>query len=250
MGVLVMRLSKMFFRYALAVLTMGVFAAESQAEVSFRNSRGTLRVTGDNSAELVIISGMGSNQVAVETNDGEIYEFEDVEDIRIELKRGADELEIYDLEISGNLDINMGGDMGDSLQVADSMIGGNFVNKGASDSIITDSSIGKNLTIHAGLPYDFFENDCTMEVIGSVVGGKATLNGSNQSSDMVCVSTSFFANDLFIHLGNGSDSLSIFENVIGRNLTMDGGGGSTDLVCSDGNWIGGRIKLRAFELYF
>jgi len=147
------------------------------------------------------------------------------------------------------LDVNMGGDFGDTFLMTASLVGGNFTCKGASDSIFVECSIGRNLNVQAGQPFDFFENGCTMDWTAGYVGGKATLRGSNQSIDLVCVGDSFFANDLSINLGGGADALYINDNFIGRNLTMDGGRG-IDLVSSSGNIIGGRITLRGFELFF
>lgn len=232
----------------LAMVAVGCLLSTAQAEISTRFSRGTLTLTSDNFGDNLAIIGFGSNQVAVISNGGLPLLYGDVQNIKIIMKRGLDEVAVGGIEISGNLDIDLGGDFGDNVLVEGCLIGGNFTCKGASDSTTVDVVVGRNMRIDAGTPFDLNGDGATMLVANCEVAGKTDLNGSRQSFDVIAVVDNFFSNNLTVKLNSGIDTLAIGGNLIGGNLSLDAGSGIDTLAAGE-NLAGGRTTLRNFEIF-
>jgi hypothetical protein len=230
----------------LAFLSFSVLAPATQADVTVRKSGATLILTGNAAPDWVEIYGVAPNVVAVSIDGDEEVYYEDVQHIRVRLGRGADYLLVQDVEISGNLDINMGGDLDDFSEIVNSTIRGNLTSAGASDSRLVESTVGKNLTLNSGVAYDVDGDGLTMLVENVFVAGRATIKGDGRLGDSLQIVESSFSRDLTINVGGGADEVSMIDNIVGRNLTVDGGAG-TDLFQSSNNMVGGRITLRRFE---
>lgn len=218
-------------------------------DVSFSN--GTITITGDGEDQSIYITQDGDD-ILVYAVDADGYEYEvfdadDVKNIVIKTNDGDDYVNIPELEISGNVTVDLGaGD--DFLQIEADQdnyfgdYGGNFriggslsVKGGDGDDIIDvgDAEIAKNLTIDAGADNDYvyvFSAD-----YDSAVGGKVKIDlGSGDANFLTIASYNGydldFGNKVDIKTGGDYDSVQIeaFDDgslTFHKDLKVDMGGG-------------------------
>lgn len=237
-----------FLAFGLAIAFFSVLVAAVQADVAVKRSGATLTLTGNGNPETVEIFGLGSNSVSVAVDDDQELFFENIQNIRIRMGRGADFVTVQDLDISGNLDINMGGDLDDEAEVLNSIIRGNLTVVGASDARLVGSTVGRNMTVTSGNAWDLDQDGATLLVDDSFVAGKATVKGDNRRSDSIHVTANSFSGNLVVNGGGGSDDVVMTDNFVGRHFTIDGGAGNNDIIQPSNNLVGGRITVRRFEI--
>ena len=247
-----MRLATRFSEVLIVLLATGMFVSESQADVSARLTRGTLTLTGDSFGDLVEINGTRGgttipNLIVVSINGGPFVEYAGVANVRMDMRAGADEVKVAFIDILGDFDVIMGGDIGDRCLVGFCGIGGNYTSQGYSETAALYLGVGGNMTLRADMALDVDGDGFTTFVGGIRVVGQARIDGGRSSDDDIFVDECEFDRDLSVNLGGGVDDATLDSNIIGRNLTTDGGAGF-DILNRARNLIGGRNSSRRFEI--
>jgi len=236
----------------LSIFLMLFSGAVIQAEVTVKQSGSTLNFRGDRAADSVQLTGLGINVVSVVVNGGTAAVFSNVQNIKINMGKGVDYVRISSVRIEGNLEINMGGDWGDWVEMLDvfgnSLIGGQLTIKGGSYYNLTRCYIHKNLVIQAGLSTDLTGFGQTMFLQNLTVAGSATIRGNNRLSDYVDVYSCSVLGNLDVRLGGGDDRFLVNNLFVVGNLSHDGGRGYDRVVVFD-LFVVGLVLEKNFEAF-
>ena len=166
--------------------------------------------------------------------------------IKINLKKGADTLEVEEVDLKGNLQINTGnGD--DTVGILASDIGGKLsirMGNGEAKSVsIEDTEVGKNLSIKdkGGAQ--------TAELNNVNVGGKAQLKFGGGDDILGLFGSTFRKGGVFL-MGGGDDQAWVEDNTFSKRSLLHGGRGE-DAVTEDLEGLNDVAKggsLKHFEL--
>lgn len=250
-----MKETEIFPRCLLLAVIFGLVFGEiktSHADMTFRMSGGTLTITGDELANHVSLysevgAPAGEIEILISGVSNRVYS--GVRNLKVDLKQGVDRLDIDFISVSGYVDVRMGGDLGDRSSLYKCNVGGNYTNRGSSDSH-TFATINGNMTIEAGIPLDVDLTEGTISFTRTTVWRNLTIRGSNGSADDVRISLCDFDSNVNISLGSGDDMIVCAPvNIINRNLKIDGGQGVDTLFTSNLS-VDGRTSLKNIESHF
>lgn len=217
-------------------------------EVTVRQSGTTVTLRGDRVGDEVVIRGRHPNIVEISVNGGFARGFIDVHNIRINMGKGADRVIMVSVEISGNVEINLGGDLGDRFEMHDSTIGGSVSINGGSFYIVARCEIAKDLNIKAGLSADPLSYSFTTLISDVMVGGKVTFRGNNNLYDGLAVWECLVVGNFDVRLGGGDDYLILRQSFVGGKASFDGGRGYDQLGILSSTIVG-QISEKNFEYY-
>ena len=222
--------------------------AAVNAEVTIKQSGNTLNIRGDKESDQVLIQPLGPNVIAVTVNNNQPLEFSNVANLKINLGKGANQVNIFGVDFSGSLDVNMGGDPGNYFKLTQTTIAGNLKVRGASDTSILLSTIGRDFSYQAGFPVDLDGDGYTMLAEASTFFGRTTIRGSSRFDDQVALSLCDFISNLDVRLGGGDDYLLCFVLNVAGNVNFDGGRGNDTRLTLGAFTVLGAVKDKGFEI--
>jgi hypothetical protein len=235
-------------KIVLAPVFMLLAMAVANADVTIKQSGNTLNIRGDKEHDAVTIQAMGFNSVAIAVNNDPPIPFLNVANIKVNMGQGVDTVYVEAIDISGNLDVNLGGDAGDVFDLQDAKVGGNLKVRGVSDGTIRGGKVGKDFSYQAGIPLQMNGTGFTLLADDTLFQGRATIRGNSRFDDIIGLTNCAFMNNLDVRMGGGDDQLFCFEMFVFGNVNFDGGRGLDARMTLGAFVVGGIVKDKGFEI--
>jgi hypothetical protein len=265
-------------RYATLVAAMmlafGPTRAWSIGAVRASVSGDKLTITGDDAPNGVQVSGVGQDAFIVVGLDATLVNgalsatVSGVKQLVIDVKGGADRVELIDVVLDGTLTVTLGGGSdvfvmqggrvgkkaeitggqdGDDIRIRQgARFGGQLLVNGGKKVdtvVVTDASIAGDSEIQGGAGND----DVTVQFT-TLEGGANLIVGGGDGADRTTLLDDNFS-DVQVFMGNGNDRLTVEGCRFDRTLKAEGNGGHDELDLEGDNTfdIGHPRKVSGFE---
>ena len=259
---------------AVVMLAVGPTRAWAMGSVRATVSGDKLTITGDDAPNGVQVSGVGQDAFlvigldATLVNGGLSATVSGVKQIVIDVKGGADRVELIDVLLDKMLKVTLGagsdafvmqggrvskkaeingGKDGDDMRVrGGARFGGQLLMNGGKKVdtvVVTDASIAGDSEVKGGAG-----NDEVTVQFTTLEGGANLIVGGGDGADRTTLLDDRFS-DVQVYMGNGDDRLVVEACHFDRTLTAEGNGGHDELDVDGGNSfdVGHPRKVRGFE---
>ena len=257
-----------------AMLAAGVDRAWAIGSVRANLSGDKLTITGDDAPNGVQVSGVGAGSVVVVGLDATLVNgalsatFSGVKALSIDVKSGADHVELIDVVLDKTLTVTLGagsdvfvmqggrvtkkanitgGADGDDIRIrGGARFGGQLIvtgGKKVDTIVVTDASIGGDSEIKGGAGND----NITVQFTKLDDGANLVVGGGDGADNVMLIDDRL--DDVQLYMGNGNDNLRIQDCDFEEDFHAEGNGGH-DRLDFDGNnvfIIGKKRRTKGFE---
>jgi hypothetical protein len=215
------------------------------------NASGDLLISGDALDNVVVITqnmagdvnvqGVANTSINGVLNGSATFLVGDLSgNATIDLWAGADELDVNQVEVPGNVAISTGAD-DDSVDIFQCQVGGSVqfdLGDGTNTLNFLSSTISGELRVAGGV------NDDAVMISGSQAGALVALNLSG-GNNQVYAGASMFGATLVVSAGAGHDAVTVNQSNVQTHLSLLLGNGQNTVVVTGGAAIGGNLYVSA-----